>query len=61
MLMPAFDFQILQRFQRIFDRKSQDLMNLINEKLQDGQHVLEMHSMFTKSALDTICGKSHGI
>lgn len=57
MLTPAFHFKILDQFQRIFNEKTKDVVNLINEKLQDDQDVLEMHSVFTKSTLDIICGK----
>lgn len=56
MLTPAFHFKVLEKFQQIFDEKAKTLVSVINEKLMEGQDVLEMHSFFGKTALDIICG-----
>ena len=52
-------YKILEQFQfqHTFHEKTKEHVEFIEAKTENGESVLEMHSMFTKLTLDVLCGK----
>ena len=56
MLTPAFHFRILEEFLNVFNEQSRILVEMLNEKAQDGG-AFDIYPFTTNCTLDIICGK----
>lgn len=54
-LTPAFHFNILQQFVKIFIRKTKDLLNTLEERCDEP--FVDVMPLITDFALHSICGK----
>ncbi|CAG7823316.1 unnamed protein product [Allacma fusca] len=59
MIMPAFNFGILENFYSIFNRNSQVLVDILKDKEAQGE-VVEIHSLVNLCALDIIFESATG-